>query len=98
MKKLNNYDLRMSSGLVQRADVKAVINEVIDRLNSSHKVLKEMDVVPEDSKELQIFNQSFYTLDCIFAFLASCGIFSSNTYSEYLVELKSMELVNLKKG
>ncbi len=98
MKKLNNYDLRMSSGLVQRADVKAVINEVIDRLNSSHKVLKSMDVVPEDCKELQIFNQSFYTLDCIFAFLASCGIFSSNTYREYLEELKSMELVNLKKG
>lgn len=95
MKKLNNYDLRMSSGLVQRADVKAVINEVIDCLNTSHKVIKEMEVIPEGCKDLQIFNQSFYTLDCIFAFLASCGIFSSNTYKEYLEELKNMELDNL---
>lgn len=92
MKKLNNYDLRMSSGLIQRADVKAVINEVIDRLNDSYEKLLEMDVIPADEKETIIYNQSFYTLDCIFAFLASCGIFSANTYKVYFEELQKMKL------
>lgn len=97
MKKLNNYDLRMSSGIVQRSDVRAVINEVIDRLNESYQVLKEMEIIPLECKEMELYNTSFYTLDCIFAFLASCGIFSSNTYKEFLQELKSMELSNVER-
>lgn len=92
MKKLNNYDLRLGSGLVLRSEVKSVINEVIDRLNDSYNKLLEMDVITIDSKEFIDYNQSFYTLDCIFAFLASCGIFSSTTYKAYLKELKDMEL------
>ena len=92
MKKLNNHDLRLSSGLVLRADVKNVINEVIDRLNDSYNKLVEMDVITADSKVLVNYKQSFFTLDCIFSFLASCGIFSSTTYKEYLAELQNMEL------
>jgi len=92
MKKLNNHDLRLSSGLVLRADVKNVINEVIDRLNDSYDKLQEMDVITCDNKYFTDYNQSFFTLDCIFAFLASCGIFSSTTYQEYLAELQKMEL------
>lgn len=92
MKKLNNHDLRMGSGLVLRSDVKNVINEVIDRLNDSYNNLTELEVITRDNKYLTEYNQSFFTLDCIFAFLASCGIFSSNTYKEFLAELQKMKL------
>lgn len=92
MKKLNNYDLRLGSGLVLRSEVKSVINEVIDRLNGSYLKLLEMDVIPADDQEFISYKQSFYTLDCIFAFLASCGIFSANTYKVYFEELQKMKL------
>lgn len=97
MKKLNNYDLRLQAGLVLRSDVKAVLNEVIDRLNESYDILSKMETIPKDDKVLESFNQSFYTLDCIFAFLAASGIFSSNTYKEFIEELQKMRLEDIER-
>lgn len=92
MKKLNNYDFKMASGLALRTEVKIVINEVVDRLNESHSKLLEMDVIPAEGNEITRYKQSYFTLDCIFSFLASCGIFSANTYEEYQLELAKMKL------
>lgn len=92
MKKLCNYDLRLASGLALRPEIKIVINEVVDRLNESHSKILDMDVIPADCNEVIRYRQSYFTLDCIFSFLASCGIFSANTYKEYVEELARMKL------
>lgn len=92
MKKLSNYDLKMASGIALRTEVKIVINEVVDRLNESHSNLLEMDVIPGEGNDITRYKQSYFTLDCIFSFLASCGIFSASTYKEFQEELLNMKL------
>lgn len=92
MKKLNNYDLRMGSGIALRSEVRIVVNEVVDRLNESYSKLLEMDVIPAEGDDITRYKQSYFTLDCIFTFFASCGIFSANTYKEYQEELSKLKL------